>query len=144
MLSNIAVAFDESPEAQRALTAGIELAKALGVGLQAISVMEKLPAYTAFGTAADATIANTLEEDRLKFYEELQANARATAERAGVELATHLMDGETIDGIVSFVSDHKIDVLVIGLHRRLDRVSRLWSTVYTLAQNVPCNVFGVH
>ena len=144
MFRNIAVAYNESPEAGRALTAAIRLAKALGVGLQAITVMEKLPAYTAFGSGADASIAVALEQDRLMFYEQLQANARAAAKREGVELATHLMDGETVDGIVSFVCEHKIDILVIGLHRRPDRVSRLWSTVFTIAQNVPCSVFGVH
>ena len=144
MFENIAVAYNESPEARRALAAAIHLAKALGAGLQAITVMEKLPAYAAFAVGADASIAVLLEEDRLKFYEQLQANARATAQREGVELVTHLMDGETVEGIVSFVCQHKIDILVIGLHRRPDRVSRLWSTVYTIAQNVPCSVFGVH
>ena len=67
-----------------------------------------------------------------------------TAAREGVELVTHLMDTETVGGIVSYVCEHKVDLLVIGLHRRSDRVSRLWSTVYTIAQNVPCSVLGVH
>ena len=106
--------------------------------------MERLPAYAAFATGADASFAVLLEQDRLRFYEQLQANARATAQGEGVELATHLLDGDTVENIVSFVCEHKIDILVIGLHRRSDRVSRLWSTVYTIAQNVPCSVFGVH
>jgi len=144
MFKNIAVAYNESPEASRALTAAIGLAKCLGARLQAVTVMEKLPAYAAFAAGADAALAVLLEEDRLKFYEQLQADARETAQREGVELATYLMDGEAADGIVSFVCEHKIDILVIGLHRRPDRVSRLWSTVYTIAQNVPCSVFGVH
>jgi nucleotide-binding universal stress UspA family protein len=144
MFKNIAVAYDESPEAARALTAAIELAKTLGVGLSAITVMERLPAYTAFAAGADACMQATLEEDRSKFYEQLQAAARALATREGVQLATHLLDGEAADGIVDFVCAHKVDLLVIGLHRRHDRVSRMWSTVYTIAQNVPCSVFGVH
>jgi len=144
MFRNIAVAYNESPEARRALAAAIRLAKALGTGLHVITVMEKLPAYTALATGADVSIAVILEEDRLKFYEQLQTAARAVALREGVELVTHLMDGETVDAIVSFVCEHKVDVLVIGLHRRHDHVSRLWSTVYTIAQNVPCSVLGVH
>lgn len=144
MLKNIAVAYDESPEAGRALAGAIYLAKTLGVGLQTITVMEKLPAYTAFATSADPALMTTLAEDRLKFYEHLQAAAKATALHEGVELVPHLTEGETVDAIVSFVCEHKIDLLVIGLHRRHDRVSRLWSTVYTVAQNVPCSVFGVH
>jgi nucleotide-binding universal stress UspA family protein len=74
----------------------------------------------------------------------LQQKARALAHAAGVELSTYLMDGEPVDGIVKFVCDRKIDLLVIGLHRRPNRVSRLWSTVFTIAQNVPCSVLGIH
>jgi nucleotide-binding universal stress UspA family protein len=144
MFKNIAVAYGESPEAGRALAAAIHLAKTLGLGLQAITVMEKLPAYTAFATSADPAMLSVLEEDRSKYYEQMQETARALALRDGVQLATHLVDGETVDGIVNFVCDHKIDLLVIGLHRRHDRLSRLWSTVYTIAQNVPCSVLGIH
>jgi len=144
MFKNIAVAYDESPEAGRALAGAIRLAKTLGVELQTITVMEKLPAYTAFATSADPSMLNVLEEDRSKYYDHLQATARALASRDGVKLTTHLLDGETVDGIVSFVCEHKIDLLVIGLHRRHDRLSRIWSTVYTIAHNVPCSVFGVH
>jgi nucleotide-binding universal stress UspA family protein len=144
MFKNIAVAYDESPEASRALAAAIHLAKTLGVVLQTITVMEKLPAYTAFATGADPSMLSVLEEDRNKFYEQLQEKARAAAEREGVEMVTHLLDGEEADSIVGFVCERKIDLLVIGLHRRHDRLSRLWSTVYTIAQNVPCSVFGVH
>ncbi len=144
MFKNIAVAYDESLEAGRALGAAIQLAKTLGTGLQSITVMDKLPAYTAFATSAEPAMLAVLEEDRSKYYEQMQASARALALREGVQLVSHLMDGETTESVVNFVCDHKIDLLVIGLHRRQDRLSRLWSTVYTIAQNVPCSVFGVH
>jgi nucleotide-binding universal stress UspA family protein len=144
MYKNIAVAYDDSPEAGRALTAAIDLVRCIGAGLQTITVMEKLPAYTGFATSTDPAMLTTLEDDRMKYYEQMQAKARALAERAGVRLTTNVVDGETVDGIVNFVCEHKIDLLVIGLHRRHDRISRIWSTVYTIAQNVPCSVFGVH
>lgn len=144
MFKKIAVAYDDSPEAGRALTVAIQLGKTFGVGLETITVMEKLPAYTAFATGSDAVMLNTLENDRKNYYEQIEGKARELASREGVQIATHLADGETVDGIVQFVCDHKIDLLVIGLHRRHDRISRIWSTVYTIAQNVPCSVFGVH
>ncbi len=144
MYKNIAVAYDESPEAGRALTTAIQLAKVLGVGLQTITVMEKLPAYTAFAMEADASLTSVLEEDRKKYYGRIQAGARAAGKREGVEVITHAMDGEDADAIISFTCRHKIDLLVIGIHRRSDRISRMWSTVYTIAQNVPCSVLGVH
>jgi hypothetical protein len=42
------------------------------------------------------------------------------------------------------LAHHKTDPLVIGLHHRQSYISRLWSTVYGLAQNAPCSVLGVH
>lgn len=144
MFRKIAVAYDESPEASRALATAIHLAKTLGVGLETITVMEKLPAYTAFATAAGASLAVSLEEDRKKYYDHLQAAAQAAGKREGVEIVTHVIDGEETDSIISFVCGEKIDLLVIGIHRRPERVSRMWSTVFTVAQNVPCSVLGVH
>ena len=144
MFKKIAVAYDGSREAGRALAVAIQLAKSFGVELQTITVMDRLPAYAAFATTADPAMLNTLNDDRSKYYEQLQATARELAQREGVQLATHLADGEAVDRIVQFVCAQKIDLLVIGLHRRHDRISRIWSTVYTIAQNVPCSVFGVH
>ena len=144
MYKNIAVAYDESPEAIRALATAIHLAKTFGVGLQTITVMEKLPAYTAFVTSADPSFTVVLNDDRTKYYDQMQAAARTAGQCEGVEVVTHVLEGEATDTIVSFVRQHKIDLLVIGLHHRPDRVSRMWSTVYTIAQNVPCSVLGVH
>jgi nucleotide-binding universal stress UspA family protein len=144
VFKKIAVAYDGSREAGRALAVAIQLAKSFGVELQTITVMDRLPAYAAFATTADPAMLNTLNDDRSKYYEQLQATARELAQREGVQLATHLADGEAVDRIVQFVCAQKIDLLVIGLHRRHDRISRIWSTVYTIAQNVPCSVFGVH
>jgi nucleotide-binding universal stress UspA family protein len=141
---NIATAYDESTEAGRALTAALGLATALGAPLHTITVAEELPAYTAYGFAGDSSILQKLGEDRRQFYADLQAAAKKKAAEQNIEISTHLLDGEKIDAIVHFVHEHKIDLLVIGLHHRSLRVSRLWSTVYTLAQELPCSILGVH
>jgi hypothetical protein len=36
------------------------------------------------------------------------------------------------------------DLLIIGLHQHDFYLSRLWSSVYDLAQDAPCSVLGVH
>jgi len=145
MYRNMAVAFDESPEAKRALKTAIQLAKTLGTGLRILTVMEKLPAYTAYASGADdPSLSAILEEDRKKFYEELQAGAVKAAKEDGVEPISHLLDGETVSSLVDCICQQKVDLLVIGLHKRQNLVSRMWSTVYTIAQNVPCSVLGVH
>jgi nucleotide-binding universal stress UspA family protein len=48
MFKKILVAYDESPESERALLTGIHLAKSLNAELRAGSVQETLPAYTGY------------------------------------------------------------------------------------------------
>jgi nucleotide-binding universal stress UspA family protein len=43
MFKRILVAYDESPESERALLTGIHLAKSLNADLRAVSVQENLP-----------------------------------------------------------------------------------------------------
>lgn len=144
MFRNIAAAYDKSGESERALMVAIRLATALDADLHTVTVAEELPAYTAYGVAGDPSVLRTLSEDRSKFYASLQDKAREKASAEGVQVSTHLLDGEKVDAIVHFVREQKIDLMVIGLHHRSLRVSRLWSTVYELAQELPCSILGVH
>jgi nucleotide-binding universal stress UspA family protein len=144
MFTKIAVAYDGSPEADRALTAAISLAKIMGVGIHTITMLEAPPAYTAFAAATDGSMLRTLEEDRDAYYEHLQRLAVSKGDAEGVQVITHLEDGDTVDSIHHFVRDHQIDLLVIGLHRRSLRMSSLWSVSYTVAQELSCNILGVH
>ena len=79
-----------------------------------------------------------------KLTNDLQSAARQAALREGAEFEIHLVEGEEIDAIVRFLADYKADLLGIGLHHHQSHISHLWSTVYSLAQDAPCNVLGVH
>jgi nucleotide-binding universal stress UspA family protein len=144
MFRKIAVAYDESAEAERAFRTAIQLAKALTAELLTITVVDELPAYTAYAAGADTTIIRTLNLDRAQFYEELRTRAMASASSEGITVTAELINGDAVEAVATFVRTHKIDLLVVGLHHRSSRVSRLWSTVYSLAQDVPCSVLGVH
>ena len=144
MFRKIAVAYNESPEAKRALVSAIQLAKNLNAEVQTVSVMADLPAYTAYAGAADPSLTRVLQEDRTKFYGSLQDEARAYASEHGVELSCHLVEGHEVEAIVDFLRSQKADLLVVGLHQRDLYIARLWSTVYELAQEAPCSVLGVH
>ena len=144
MFNRIAVAYNESPEAQRAFASAIHLAKTMGAELRTITVIEDLPSYTAFASAADPSLLQVLNEDQAGGYDRLQQNARATALELGVDLLPSAVSGPAVETILRFLSHHQIDLLVIGLHQRSSYISRLWSTVYELAQEAPCSVLGVH
>jgi nucleotide-binding universal stress UspA family protein len=144
MFQRIAVAYNESAEAQRAFAAAIQLAKIMGAELQTITVMADLPAYTAFAGIADPSLPRILDDDRIKFYEELSETARKSAQDQGIDLLTNSVEGPAVEEIVRFLREHKADLLVVGLHQQDLYIARLWSTVYELAQEAPCSVLGVH
>jgi nucleotide-binding universal stress UspA family protein len=144
MFQRVVAAYNESPEAERALISAIRLTKIMSGELQAITVMADLPAYTAFAAVGDFSLPHALKEEREKFYERLQEKAHALARSHGIELRSHLVEGHGVEAIVDFLRAQKADLLVIGLHQRDFYVARLWSTVYELAQEAPCSVLGVH
>lgn len=144
MFKKIVVAYNESREAERALISAIRLAKALDAELHAVTVITDLPAYTAFAGAADSSLSEMLQDDHAKLYEALQEKARALAHRDEMEIQSHVVGGHGIEPIIEFLRHKKADLLVVGLHQRDLYISRLWSTVYDLAQDAPCSVLGVH
>lgn len=144
MFHRIVVAYNESPEAQRALGCAIQLASSLHAELQTVTVMTDLPGYTAFAEASDPSLTRVLEQDRLRFYTELQEKARVQAHGHDIEVKSHMVEGHAVESIVDYLRRQKADLLVIGLHPRELHIARLWSTVYGLAQDAPCSVLGVH
>lgn len=59
MFKRITVAYNESPEAGRALASAIHLARTLGAELRALTIVEPPPAYTAYADAADSSRTDT-------------------------------------------------------------------------------------
>jgi nucleotide-binding universal stress UspA family protein len=144
MFRKIAVAYNESPEAKRALLSAIQLAKCLDAEVRIITVMAELPAYTALAGVEGPAVPRILQDDRVKFYEDLQEAARALAKSHDIEILCHLVKGREVEAVVHVLHEQKADLLVIGLHQRDLYIARLWSTVYELAQEAPCSVLGVH
>jgi nucleotide-binding universal stress UspA family protein len=140
----IIVAFDGSPAARDALSAGIELCELSGMPLQTITVIEPPPAYTGLVLAVAPDAMQSLESDRRRSYEGLMEIAVAEGRRHSVEVTGHLVEAEEVDGVISFLRANEADLLVIGLRQHSSHVARLWSTVSSLEQKAPCSVLAVH
>lgn len=140
MFKRIAVAYNESPEARRALASAIHLAKMHEAELQTVTIVQGVPVYTVSVAALD----EVAESDRLEAYDRLLSDAREAALREGVHLVAHLLEGDEVDTFVRFLVEYKADLLVMGLYHRSHRISCLWSAVYELAHASPCSVLGVH
>jgi nucleotide-binding universal stress UspA family protein len=145
MFKRILVAYDESPESERALITGIHLAKSLNAELRAVSVQEKLPAYSGYIDAELPGGTMLLRQQATEYYRDLQARARETAQQEGVILTTELVEGDEVQAIVECVQRTQSDLLVLGLHRHSLLFGRLWNhTAHDLTQQVISSILGVH
>ena len=144
MFKKIAVALDESAEAERAFRSALDLAKFTSAELCVITVIEEFPPYIGYVSAAAPDVTRLLVEERRSFYENLQNKARLHAAEAGVPIHADLAEGGEIATIVSAVERFKPDVLVVGLHRHDVDLRIFGGTVHQLAIHVNCNILGVH
>ena len=144
MFKKIAVAFDESPEAERAFRSAVELAKFASAELCLITVIEAFPAYIGYVSASSPDVTHLLVDERRSFYEDLQARAKLHAAEAGVSINAELAEGSEVATIVSIVERVDPDLLVVGLHHRSADLRFLGGTAHQLAIHLKCNILGVH
>jgi nucleotide-binding universal stress UspA family protein len=135
---------NDLPESQRALRTAIDLAQKFNAELATVSILGDLPAYASFAVVVDPTVPIAMKEDRRRIQTELHNSATRLAQEHGVVATSAIVEGRETQSILRFLRDHKADLLVIGLHQHDFYLSRLWSSVYDLAQESPCSVLGVH
>lgn len=144
MFSKIAVALSDLPESQRALRTAIELARECNAELATVSILGDLPAYSSFSVVVDPEAPAEMLEERLHRHEEMHEKATSLAHEVGVRSQGSIIPGKEVRGILHFLREQNADLLVIGLHQHDFYLSRLWSSVYDLAQEATCSVLGVH
>jgi nucleotide-binding universal stress UspA family protein len=138
MFHNIMVAFDESPEAKKALNTAIELTKALSAELDVVTVLEPLPIYFSFSTLA-APVIDWTDEQRTRCVA-LQIEARRLAEAAGIIFRTELVSGGEVNGIIECAKKYRADLLVLGMRKHQLLVGH---TTHDIAEHSPCPLLGV-
>src|ERR1700755_1428447 len=106
MFKKITVAYNESPAASRGLASAIHLARSLSADLRAVTIVQAPPAYMSYAHAADSSVDQMLNQDRREIYERLEAGGRDRARPQGVELETHLLEGDEVEAIVRFIGQH--------------------------------------
>jgi nucleotide-binding universal stress UspA family protein len=144
MFTKIVVALNDLPESQRALRTGIELARTCNAKLATVSILGGLPAYTSFAIVVDPNVPDEMKEDRRRAHSELHEKASLLAQEHGVRAKGSIIEGQQVQATLHFLKDERADLFVIGLHQHDFYFSRLWSSVYDLAQEAPCSVLGVH
>ncbi|MGA9673599.1 MAG: universal stress protein [Terracidiphilus sp.] len=144
MFSKIAVALNELPESQRALSAAIELAGLCNAELATVSILGDLPAFSSFSVVVDPGAPGAMMEERQNRHKEMHEKAANLALKLGVHSQGSIVVGNEVHAILRFLKEQKADLLVVGLHQHDLYLSRLWNSVYDLAQEATCSVLGVH
>jgi nucleotide-binding universal stress UspA family protein len=144
MYRKMMVAYDESPEAKRALARAIELAKVMGAELRLVTVCEPLPAYVAYADVAFPGSQLMLAEERQAFYRKLQEAARERAAESGIVADGVIVEGDEVQSIVDSITSWHADLLVIGRRHHSSPFTRMWGgTVHEIAERTRCNILGV-
>ena len=144
MFSKIAVALNDLPESQRALRTAIDLARLCNAELSTVSILGDLPAYTSFSVVVDPGAPDAMIEARRDRHKEMHEKAASLARELGVRAQGSIVGGKEVRAILHFLKEQNADLLIVGLHQHDFYLSRLWSSVYDLAQDATCSVLGVH
>jgi nucleotide-binding universal stress UspA family protein len=144
MFSKIVVALNDLPESQHALRTAIDLARLCNAELATVSILGDLPAYTSFSIVVDPGAPAEMMNARRERHKEMHEQAAKLARELGVNAKGSVVDGKEVRAILHFLKEQNADLLVVGLHQHDFYVSRLWSSVYDLAQDATCSVPGAH
>jgi nucleotide-binding universal stress UspA family protein len=144
MFTKIVVTLNDLPESQHALPTAIERARACNAELETVSILGNLPVYTSFAILVDPNAPDEMKDDRRRAYNELHEKASRLAREHGVRAKGSIVEEQQVQAMLHFLKDERADLLVTGLRQHDFYLSRLWSSVYDLAQEAPCSVLGVH
>lgn len=144
MFKKIAVAFDESAEADRAFHAALDLAKLTSAELYIVTVIENLPAYISYVSAVAPDVPGLLKSQRRTFYEDLHGRAKLMAEQSGIRFHGEIVEGDEIQAMLQLLNQIRPDLLVVGLRLEPGGLSQLLGgTAHRLALHARCNVLGI-
>ena len=144
MFSKIVIALNDLPESQHALRAAIDLARLCNAELATVSILGDLPAYTSFSIVVDPNSSDAMMEAMRNRHREMHEKAANLAREVGVYAQGSIVIGNEVRAILHFLKAQRADLLVVGLHQHDFYLSRLWNSVYDLAQDSTCSVLGVH
>jgi nucleotide-binding universal stress UspA family protein len=144
MFSKIVVALNDLHESQRALRKAIDLARLSNAEVATVSILGDLPAYASFSIVADPGAPAAMMEERRQRHKEIHDKAANLARELGVHAQGSIVVGSEVRAILHFLQEQNADLLVVGLHQHDFYLSRLWSSIYDLAQEATCSVLGVH
>jgi nucleotide-binding universal stress UspA family protein len=118
MYKHILIATDGSELAQKAVTRGLALAKALGANVTAITVTDMFPTGP-YGSIPTPSMIELYENAEAESAANILSSVSAEATKLGVACATvHVKDQSPVEGILATVREKGCDLIVMASHGR--------------------------
>ncbi len=136
------IATDGSEGARFAADTGIELARLIGAKIQAVYIIDTF-AYSSM--PKDARWEEAMYVQFRVAGKEAVSYVQSSAEKAGVEVETLILEGHPAEEILNFAEKHHIDMIVVGSLGKTD-VERflLGSVSEKIVRNAKVPVLVVH
>jgi len=138
MIRHILVPFDASDYSNRAFVYALDLAKKYGAELTVLSIMySSLPTHIQHQTTIDNETEKKMEKSFIRLHD--------VAKKFGIPIKTEMiMESEIVDSILSYVSAHKVNLIVMGTRGRGGPNRLMFGSVAMgTSQKAPCPVMLV-
>ncbi len=135
VFGRILVPVDGSELSFKALDVGAKLASVMGSGLHVINVFS-MPSFS-----ATATEIHALEESKMQERKWIMERALEAGKKAGVNVKTALLAGNSAEKILGYIEREKIDLVIMG-SSGLGQLKSLvmGSTTYKVSHHARCAV----
>jgi nucleotide-binding universal stress UspA family protein len=145
MYKRVLIALNDSQPAERALHRAIALAEIENGDLFVVVVNEGVPIFYSIVWAVSGNYFKDLEDDQKDLCRLLLDYAQKQAQGHSIRLHSSLSEGKPVNSILEAIHQVQADLLVFGItpHFGLGGVI-FGSTAIELAQEVRCDVLGVH
>ncbi len=138
-IRHIMVPYDDSAYSNRAFVYALDLAKKYGAKISVVSIMYSSP------HASEIKHQTTVDDKKIKVMEKSYSRLRDAAKKFGVPISTQmLMETSIVDNIISFVTLHDVNLIVMGTRGRGGpRRLMFGSVAMATSQKAPCPVMLV-
>ena len=136
--TNVLVAVDGSDGSRKALDCALSLCANVGAPLTALAVEGKLPAYA--GSLGEV---DEVKREKDEYFTRVLDEARAEADRRGVDIRTELFAGHAAEVISHYAKAHGHDLIVVGHRGHFLGDYLLGSTADRVAHHAHCPVMVV-
>jgi nucleotide-binding universal stress UspA family protein len=143
VFTRIVVGTDGSETAGEAVRQAIDLAKLAGATLSIVSAYSPVPERKVRDQQRDAPADVQYEIGPREDVNLVLDTAAADARKEGIEVQTHPVEGDPVEGILNVAEETKADLIVVGNKGMTGARRLLGSVPNNVSHHAPCSVIIV-